>query len=465
MSSHGNPNERVLTPGTDGESRKTTRTNENRPSIPSNANTIVTQDRHGQYVSIDLTLMSPFNPELAEDLQDWLKITKWQDFKYRNNELARRRLEILEKEQAAIESKRAQIMLGYQADGNARTKSLSTPPRTVGAETAPVVQFHHTAPAASNKIAAPGYENGYSDNDDATRYYRSANREGEYATGPDRRRVDVAPYRQSPVVSTRGRSRSPRYIQRDDRYRARDYSQTQQRGSSPRRQPSPPPRTGRPVEIRIKRQPNREEPGPNPYKERREYREVKKESDAEARDWDREKKNFDYPKELSLGDVGNTRFFIMKSYNYTNVYDSQDDGVWATQAHNEDILRRAFAGTKKVVLFFSVNGSHAFQGYAVMKSLPSTDVRRPKWWDDIKWKITEPFEIDWISKMYCEDIHVKHIPNSLNSNLPCSRGRDCQEIEERAGRQMVAILESQAVREINRDKRRRQRPQRRISPS
>jgi hypothetical protein len=58
-----------------------------------------------------------------------------------------------------------------------------------------------------------------------------------------------------------------------------------------------------------------------------------------------------------------TRFFIMKSYKYTNVYDCQDEGVWATQLLHDSTLKDAFTGTKNVILFFSVNGSRAFQGY------------------------------------------------------------------------------------------------------
>jgi hypothetical protein len=46
---------------------------------------------------------------------------------------------------------------------------------------------------------------------------------------------------------------------------------------------------------------------------------------------------------------------------------SQD--LWTTQAQNEDIFAEAFAKCKNVILFFSINGSKAFQGY-VRPSIP-----------------------------------------------------------------------------------------------
>jgi hypothetical protein len=43
--------------------------------------------------------------------------------------------------------------------------------------------------------------------------------------------------------------------------------------------------------------------------------------------------------------------------------------LWTTQAQNEDIFAEAFAKCKNVILFFSINGSKAFQGY-VRPSIP-----------------------------------------------------------------------------------------------
>lgn len=58
-----------------------------------------------------------------------------------------------------------------------------------------------------------------------------------------------------------------------------------------------------------------------------------------------------------------SRFFIIKSVNYQNVQACKQEGIWATKAENGELLADAFMHTKNVILFFSVNGSRAYQGY------------------------------------------------------------------------------------------------------
>lgn len=61
--------------------------------------------------------------------------------------------------------------------------------------------------------------------------------------------------------------------------------------------------------------------------------------------------------------AGTTRFFIIKSWNGSNVDTAQRDGLWATQEKNEAVLREAYETSNAVILLFSVNKSMAFQGY------------------------------------------------------------------------------------------------------
>ena len=68
------------------------------------------------------------------------------------------------------------------------------------------------------------------------------------------------------------------------------------------------------------------------------------------------------------GGEGGTRYFIMKSLNHENITQSIERGIWATQPHNEAKLNEAYASAASVVLFFSVNTSGCFQGYAHMTS-------------------------------------------------------------------------------------------------
>ncbi|KAJ7152283.1 YT521-B-like domain-containing protein [Mycena crocata] len=63
------------------------------------------------------------------------------------------------------------------------------------------------------------------------------------------------------------------------------------------------------------------------------------------------------------------RFFILKSHKQDDLELSVRTGVWATQAHNEGVLDRAFGNSRNVFLIFSVNKSGEFYGYARMTGL------------------------------------------------------------------------------------------------
>ncbi|KAI1397730.1 YT521-B-like domain-containing protein [Hypoxylon fuscum] len=173
---------------------------------------------------------------------------------------------------------------------------------------------------------------------------------------------------------------------------------------------------------------------------------------VDERDSIREYAHTDIPKPLSL-DNDEIRFFVIRSFSWSNIYDAMDDGVWATQLANVAPLSEAFLTAPTVVLFFSVNGSHGIQGYAVMKSLPSEDVVRPKWWKDIKMEVSEPFELEWFLKVHVDNKHFYYILNSLNEGLPVTRARDGQEISNSAGRQLKSVLENRATAQIEHDRR------------
>ncbi|KAG6891583.1 hypothetical protein C0992_003611 [Termitomyces sp. T32_za158] len=58
------------------------------------------------------------------------------------------------------------------------------------------------------------------------------------------------------------------------------------------------------------------------------------------------------------------RYFILKSLSQFDLDLSKEEGLWATQKHNEEILNQAFRTSKDVYLIFSVNKSGEFYGYA-----------------------------------------------------------------------------------------------------
>jgi len=111
-----------------------------------------------------------------------------------------------------------------------------------------------------------------------------------------------------------------------------------------------------------------------------------------------------------------TRFFIIKSFNEENVEQCMEDGLWASQEKNREVLTTAFAQCQNVILFFSVNLSRAFQGYARMSTAPSPDTPQPRWMKKLHWDSTQPFRIEWLSTVTTPFDVVHHIHNPLNED-------------------------------------------------
>ncbi|KAI0887760.1 YT521-B-like domain-containing protein [Annulohypoxylon maeteangense] len=165
---------------------------------------------------------------------------------------------------------------------------------------------------------------------------------------------------------------------------------------------------------------------------------------TDSRDFARERATRCRPKSFKIGDKGTVRFFVMRSGSWNNVYNSMEDGIWATNINKADQLGDILSSGITVVLFFAVNHSHGFQGYAIMKSIPSKDVHHPRWWYNVRWNISEPFKVEWIVKEHVETTRVTHIINGLNYDLPVTRSSNGQELSYSAGLQMVAIIDAHA---------------------
>ncbi|KAK4128299.1 hypothetical protein N657DRAFT_676104 [Parathielavia appendiculata] len=71
--------------------------------------------------------------------------------------------------------------------------------------------------------------------------------------------------------------------------------------------------------------------------------------------------------------VQRDRFFVLKSLTIEDLELSVRTGIWATQAHNEDILNSAFQTSDNVYLVFSANKSGEYFGYARMASPINSD--------------------------------------------------------------------------------------------
>lgn len=71
------------------------------------------------------------------------------------------------------------------------------------------------------------------------------------------------------------------------------------------------------------------------------------------------------------------RYFVMKSFTKEELETSRQSGIWATQAHNEINLNKAFESSQQVYLIFSANKSGEYFGYARMLSaIDDTEIPR-----------------------------------------------------------------------------------------
>ncbi|KAG1852707.1 YT521-B-like domain-containing protein [Suillus subluteus] len=73
------------------------------------------------------------------------------------------------------------------------------------------------------------------------------------------------------------------------------------------------------------------------------------------------------------------RFFILKSLTQFDLDLSVENGLWATQKHNEAILDQAYRTSSEVILIFSVNKSGEFYGYARMTGRILKGEQRVPW--------------------------------------------------------------------------------------
>lgn len=73
------------------------------------------------------------------------------------------------------------------------------------------------------------------------------------------------------------------------------------------------------------------------------------------------------------------RLFILKSLTQYDLDLSVENGLWATQKHNEAILDQAYRTSSEVILIFSVNKSGEFYGYARMAGRILKGEHRVSW--------------------------------------------------------------------------------------
>ncbi|KAH6723959.1 YT521-B-like domain-containing protein [Leptodontidium sp. MPI-SDFR-AT-0119] len=154
-------------------------------------------------------------------------------------------------------------------------------------------------------------------------------------------------------------------------------------------------------------------------------------------------KPFKDHKGFDRGGRGETRYFIVKSFNEENVLRCIQDSVWTTQLQNGSIFKEAFETCKNVILVFSINKSRAFQGYARMESVPGS-VEVPEWQRAINWESAGAFKVRWLVVCSTRFHRIGHLKNALNDNLAVLIGKDGQEIEENCGAGLIELIDEEA---------------------
>jgi YT521-B-like domain len=87
---------------------------------------------------------------------------------------------------------------------------------------------------------------------------------------------------------------------------------------------------------------------------------------------------------------------------------------------------------------------------AIMESLPG-QVAKPSWVKSIHWPTSPAFRVKWIAVGHVEYDQVHKIHNSLMNGKPVTVGRDCQEIDEDAGKQLCGYLYNHMRRRVRED--------------
>ncbi|KAK1775101.1 YT521-B-like domain-containing protein [Copromyces sp. CBS 386.78] len=389
--------------------------------------------------------------ELNPDLREWLAQTDYYNVEARTKKLQRhRKLKALAAEKERIEAEHAAQNARLEAE---RRKLLEEEGLEFGLIATPVVE---TTFATTNQLT-----------------------EAPKAAVPKRERersADMADY--PPDKKLRPEENGPRPMDIDNEYNDRygergraNYPTKRAPSWSPRRYRAPSPRRdhrlSRPSSRDRDYQPSRFSPRPrsrdrsdfNKYDGRslhkydnRSYRGDDKSFFGDHRgekapraQSPRRPRELEHVEHFNTGEKGDTRFFVLKSFNNDNLEKAMEDGIWVTQTSNEEKFAKAFETCRNVIFFFSVNKSKAFQGVAMMTSLPSADIAKASWMKNIYWQTSPPFRLRWLTKAAVPFSRIGYLKNPLNENLSVLIAKDGQEVEEECGRLLLREMESYAM--------------------
>ncbi|KAL6758059.1 YT521-B-like domain-containing protein, partial [Haematococcus lacustris] len=124
---------------------------------------------------------------------------------------------------------------------------------------------------------------------------------------------------------------------------------------------------------------------------------------------------------------GRVRYFVIKSFNQENIDIAVDIGGWSTTNDVAYRLDEAFHSGAEVRLFFSVNGSGTFSGYAVMKTAAGRFPGPPILWSNNK-PFGQSFVIEWKCLYNLPYSAIEHLRNPLNEDKVVYHARGGQEL-------------------------------------
>ncbi|KAL8270858.1 hypothetical protein Esti_005229 [Eimeria stiedai] len=142
-------------------------------------------------------------------------------------------------------------------------------------------------------------------------------------------------------------------------------------------------------------------------------------------------------------DDTDTRYFIIRSSTDFNVDVSMQRGVWATIPRNETRLAQAVQEARSVVLFFRVQSSPSWSGYALMKNAPGQGSCPSSVFAGRSGRpfVGRTFDVEWIRKIPLNVEKTRHLVNRFNNGESVNRAMDGQLVDPEAGRALVYLFE------------------------
>lgn len=142
-----------------------------------------------------------------------------------------------------------------------------------------------------------------------------------------------------------------------------------------------------------------------------------------------------------------TRFFIIRSSTDYNVEVSMQRGIWATIPRNEARLGQAVQEAKHVILFFRVQSSQCWSGYALMRNAPGQGSCPSSVFAGRSGRpfVGQTFDVEWIRKVPLSVEKTRHLLNRFNNGESVNRAMDGQPVDPEAGRALAYLFDEMAL--------------------